>query len=127
MYFAAAAAGAGAWLAVEDCACEAEVASVVAAVVACWTACWAAWFTVPSGRAGSPFPLNEARTNEGWVSSLGNMKRGAEICEFLEERSTDSRGVASVYRNSGRDSLFCEVSVVAFAGVTAGSAGCALK
>src|SRR6266404_2148718 len=57
-----------------------EFATVDAAFPDC---CCAACCGV--GRAGSVLPPNDARTTEGWVSSPGNAKRGAEILRSFAE------------------------------------------
>ena len=57
-----------------------EFATVAAALPDC---CCAACCGV--GRAGSVLPPNDARTTEGWVSSPGNAKRGAEILRSFPE------------------------------------------
>jgi len=69
---------------------------VVAAAPACCTACWAAaCCVVESGRTGSFLPLNDASETEGWVSSLGKGKRGAEIRKFFDEWRATTRGDAA--------------------------------
>src|SRR5258708_27823180 len=84
----AAAAGACAW----D-----DVAIVEAAAPACCTACWAAaCCVVESGRTGSLVPLNDANVTEGWVSSLGKGKRGAEIFKSLDEWCATTLGDAAM-------------------------------
>ena len=79
------------------CACD-DVAIVEAAAPACCTACWAAaCCVVESGRTGSLVPLNDANVvTEGWVSSLGKGKRGAEIFKSLEECRATTLGEAAM-------------------------------
>src|SRR5205814_4698072 len=90
-----------------------DAANVVAAVFACCTACSAACCVVEFGRTGSFFSLKDARVNEGWVSSLGKAKRGAEIFKSLDEPPAAVRGDATLYLNSGRAFSFCcDVNVV---------------
>src|SRR6266436_8838121 len=74
-----------------------EFATVAAAFPDC---CCAACCGV--GRAGSLLPPNDARTTEGWVSSPGNAKRGAEILRSFAESAGAARGPGTSYRNAGR-------------------------
>src|SRR6267143_36569 len=87
--------GSPVYLAVAEEVGACEFATVAAALPDC---CCAASRGV--GRAGSVLPPNDARTTEGWVSSPGNAKRGAEILRSFAEVA--ACGPDTSERNAGR-------------------------
>src|SRR5262249_16610165 len=101
-------------------ACDPE--TVVAAALACCAACCAA--TLPSGRAGSRRSPYDANATEGWVSSLGNAKRGAETCTFLDFGETARGAVVANLKLAGE---VCASDVSVLAPRFTGVAGCASK
>src|SRR5271169_1460313 len=121
VYLPTATGGAEAW----DCwDCAEEAASLLAAAFDAWAACCAASCSV-AGRAGSFFPLNVARVNEGWVSSPGKAKRGAGIFNEFDGFAVE-RGGAALYSNPACDfGSCCKVMVWGFEGAALGASGCA--